>query len=87
MLTKIPEMPAWVKSMKFEYFKSQVEAWNKDNLESDKKKIDRLVESFKKNSETKDFKKFATTIILSKLRDYEKQNVNEILTLMENRFG
>ena len=87
MLTKTPEIPAWVKSMKFEYFKSQVEAWNKDNLKSDKKKFDRLVESFKKNSEIKDLKSFATTIILSKLRDYEKQNVNEILKLMENRFG
>ena len=36
VLMKTPEIPMWVKDMKFEYFKTQIVAWNKDNPETDK---------------------------------------------------
>ena len=87
VLVKTPEIPVWSKDMKYEYIKSQIEAWDRDNRESDKKKFDRIVESFKKNAEVKELKTFATTIILSKLREYNKQTVPEILKLMDERFG
>ena len=84
---KTPEILIWIKPMKYEYYKSQVEAWNNDNLESDKKKFDRLIESFKKNTKVKKLKSFASTIVLSKLRKFEQQTVNDILILLEERFG
>ena len=87
MLVKTPEIPIWSRLMKFDYYKSQIAVWDLDNQESDKRKFDRVVESYKKNDEIPGLKTFATTIILSKLRTKEKQKVSEILKLLEERFG
>ena len=87
MLVKSPDIPIWNKEIKFDYFKSQVETWDEDNKESEKRKFDRLVESFKKNNDIKDLKAFASSLILSKLRTSEKQTVKEVLKLMEERYG
>ena len=65
--------------MKYEYFKCQIERWNQDSKETEKKKFDCLIESFKKNSEIDGLKNYATTVILSKCKTPEKQNVTEIL--------
>ena len=75
MLVKTPEIPMWSKTLKYEYFKCQIEGWNQDSKETDKKKFDRLIESFKKNSEIDGLKNYATTVILSKCKTSEKQNV------------
>ena len=72
MLMKTPEIPLWTKGMKFVYFKSQIEGWNSDNKETDKKKFDRIVESFKKNSDIEGLKSFVINVVLSKCRTLEK---------------
>ena len=87
-LVKPTKVPSWGTGMKYKAYKKSIEVWEQNNKDMpEPARYQEVIESIKQNKNIEGLAKYAGEHIIGTLDTVERQNIKEILTLLDIKFG
>merc|ERR1712112_579788 len=87
-LVKPTKVPSWGTGMKFKAYKKSIEVWEQNNKDMpEPARYQEVIESIKQNNDIEDLARYAGEHIVGTLDTAERQNIKEILKLLDIKFG
>merc|ERR1711867_310119 len=87
-LVKPAVVPSWSKGMKLQAYKKSIEVWMEMNKDmSEAARYQDVIESLKMNKDIEGLTKYIGEHVVGKLDTIEKQNVKEIIELLDLKYG
>ena len=87
-LVKPTKVPSWGTGMKYKAYKKSIEVWEQNNKDMpEPARYQEVIESIKQNKNIEDLARYAGEHIVGTLDTAERQNIKEILKLLDIKFG
>ena len=87
-LVKPTKVPSWGTGMKYKAYKKSIEVWEQNNQDMpEPARYQEVIESIKQNKNIEDLARYAGEHIVGTLDTAERQNIKEILKLLDIKFG
>ena len=87
-LVKPTKVPSWGTGMEYKAYKKSIEVWDQNNKDMPQPaRYQEVIESIKQNKDIEDLARYAGEHIVGTLDTAERQNIKEILKLLDIKFG
>merc|ERR1712114_119975 len=87
-LVKPTKVPSWGTGMKYKAYKKSIEVWEQNNKDMpEPARYQEVIESIKQNKNIEDLARYAGEHIVGTLDTAERQNIKEILKLLDIKYG
>ena len=87
-LIKPTKVPSWGTGMEYKAYKKSIEVWDQNNKDMPQPaRYQEVIESIKQNKDIEDLARYAGEHIVGTLDTAERQNIKEILKLLDIKFG